>query len=192
MRSFMKVKVEVFPTEDQLIGKPKANAYFWRLYNLARRLSKCLILEMLLHGFQRGNLWSKKYRNACILHLNSSQQKVGIYPITWKMFSNHRMHRFSTTPWGMGVEKDKNVVWKKFPGHSGIYSPGRKPLLDLASNTQIKKPEKYWNKTCFILLNPVFSKFDHTALFVFLLLWVSINISHNNNIPQNRIWEMLN
>lgn len=86
MRSFMKAKVEVFPTEDQLIGRAKATAYFWRLYNLARRLSKCLILEMLLHSFQRGNLWSKKYGNACILHLNSSQQKEGYIQSPGKCF----------------------------------------------------------------------------------------------------------
>lgn len=33
----------------------------------------------------------------------------------------------------MGVERDENVVWKKFPDYSDIYSSGRKSLLGLAS-----------------------------------------------------------
>lgn len=42
MRSVTKAKAEVFPTEEQIVGRAKATAYFWRLYNLAWRLSKCL------------------------------------------------------------------------------------------------------------------------------------------------------
>lgn len=64
--------------------------------------------------------------------------------------SNHLEKCFPTTeridplllPGECEWKKKENVVWKKFPGHSDIYSLGRKPLLDLASNKQIQKSEK--------------------------------------------------
>lgn len=85
MRSVTKIKVEVFQIEEQLVDRAETTVYFWRLYNLARGLSKCLSNPWNVNtytAFKRGNLWSKKWGNACKLDLSSSQPKVGIYPIT--------------------------------------------------------------------------------------------------------------
>lgn len=52
--SVKKPKGEVFKkTEKQLAGRAKTTVYFLRLYNLAQRLSKCLILKMLICTLQK-------------------------------------------------------------------------------------------------------------------------------------------
>ena len=125
---------EVFKkTEKQPAGRAKTTIYFLRLYNLAQRLSKCLILKMLIYTLQK-RLWFKKSVKTCVYTLSQQFSTEGRADSddlgnVFKLQNTQILQDYS----GNGLERSKNIAGKKIPHYCGLYFLGRKPVLYFAS-----------------------------------------------------------
>lgn len=120
----------VSKTGKQLVGRAKTRIYFRRLYNLAHGLSKCLSNSWTVNAQSPKEVvcGQRSWDSLSTLAAAICGKAGCIRPLG--RFSGWRIQIHYLGNGGGGGE---NAVWKTFPGYVDIYSRGRKPMLDLAS-----------------------------------------------------------